>query len=131
MWDDIKSLDTGANILELFNTDPNRAGAFSVTALEMLFDYSKTGITQASRDALLALAQTAGVAAKRDAMFAGEKINETERRAVLHTALRNLDGDSVIVDGADVMPEVLATLDRMERFASDVRSGAFKGQGGA
>ena len=72
-----------------------------------------------------------GVAARRDAMFAGEAINETEGRAVLHTALRNLDGGAVHVEGADVMPQVLATLDRMEAFAEDLRSGAFQGQGGA
>ncbi|MEN8892502.1 glucose-6-phosphate isomerase [Planktotalea arctica] len=130
MWDDVKALDTSAKIVDLFAADPDRAEDFSATALEMLFDYSKTGIDGASRRALLALAQNAGVEAKRDAMFAGEVINETEGRAVLHTALRNLDGDPVLVEGFDVMPEVLATLDRMERFAEELRSGAFQGQGG-
>ena len=130
MWTVVKSLNTDALITELFEADAQRADVFSVSVLDMLFDYSKTSMDGAARDALLALAQNAGVVAKRDAMFAGETINETEGRAVLHTALRNLDGDAVVVDGVDVMPDVLATLDRMDAFAEDVRSGAFKGQGG-
>ncbi len=131
MWTELKALNKGARITELFEMDPKRAETFSISALDMLFDYSKTGLTNEAREGLLALARNAGVETKRDAMFAGEKINETEGRAVLHTALRNLDGDPIVVDGVDVMPEVLATLDRMEGFAEDVRSGAFKGQGGA
>ncbi|MGH1577043.1 glucose-6-phosphate isomerase [Planktotalea sp.] len=131
MWEKAKALETGAKINDLFDADPDRANAFSVSALDMLFDYSKTGLDSGARDVLLELAKAADVDTKRDAMFAGEVINETEGRAVLHTALRNLDGDAVFVDGADVMPDIFATLDRMEQFAKDVRSGAFKGQGGA
>ena len=97
----------------------------------MLLDYSKTLITKEVRAALIALAETRGVAARRDAMFAGQAINETEGRAVLHTALRNLDGAPVMVEGSDVMPEVRDTLARMEAFAEDVRGGRLKGQGGA
>ena len=110
--------------------DGARAADFAVQAGDMRLDYAKTNIDAATRDMLIAMLETTGVAAKRDAMFAGAPINETEGRAVLHTALRNLDGDPVVVDGADVMPEVKATLKRMGHFAERVRSGDFKGQGG-
>ncbi len=117
------------DILSLMDDD--RATGFSARAGDLLLDYSKTAMDDAARDALLGLYDAAGVAAKRDAMFAGALINETEGRAVLHTALRNLDGDPVMVDGADVMPGVLGTLARMEAFANSVRSEGFAGQGGA
>ena len=109
---------------------PERAGAFSIEAGDLLFDYAKTALDEEGRALLLEMFETAGVAAKRDAMFAGAKINETEGRAVLHTALRNLDGDPVQVDGVDVMPGVLETLARMESFARDLRSGSFTVTGG-
>ncbi|MBZ0123094.1 MAG: glucose-6-phosphate isomerase, partial [Roseovarius sp.] len=80
---------------------------------------------------LLEMAETCGVARRREAMFAGEPINETEGRAVLHVALRNLSGGPIVSGGRDVMPEVRRTLARMERFANDVRSGAFRCAGGA
>ena len=115
-------------ILDLF-VSPTRATDFSARLGDMLFDYSKTNIDAATRDQLLALATASNVAAKRDAMFAGAVINETEGRSVLHTALRNLN-DPVILDGTDVMPAVRATHARMEAFCEDVRSGRFKGQGG-
>ncbi len=115
------------SILSLF--DAARAGAFSARLGDMLFDYAKTNIDSTAKGLLIDLAMASEVAAKRDAMFAGAVINETEGRAVLHTALRNLAG-SVIVDGRDVMPDVRATHARMRAFADDVRSGAFKGQGG-
>ncbi|WP_424970312.1 glucose-6-phosphate isomerase [Dinoroseobacter sp. S76] len=115
-------------ILDLFE-DPDRAGAFSARLSDMVFDYSKTNIDLAGRDLLVSLAEGAHLAARRDAMFAGVAINETEGRAVLHTALRNLDG-SVVVDGVDVMPEVRATYDRMAAFCEDVRGGTFTGAGG-
>ncbi|MCU0801226.1 MAG: glucose-6-phosphate isomerase [Rhodobacteraceae bacterium] len=115
------------SILSLF--DGARAASFSARHGEMLFDYAKTNIDSTARGLLIDLATASEVAAKRDAMFAGAKINETEGRAVLHTALRNLSG-SVIVDGRDVMPDVRATHARMKAFADDVRQGRFKGQGG-
>jgi glucose-6-phosphate isomerase len=119
----------GRRILDLLD-DPARAGDFSVEAGGLFFDYSKTQMTAADRALLFAMAEEAGVAARRDAMFAGAKINDTEGRAVLHTALRNLDGGPVTVDGQDVMPGVLETLDRMGRFAEEVRRGGFRGAGG-
>ena len=132
MFDALKSLYSEVSdrpILSLFD-DPNRAAAFSVRFDHMLFDYSKTNMDETAREALLKLARDRGVAQKRDAMFQGAKINDTEGRAVLHTALRNLDGDSVHVDGQDVMPEVLQTLNRMGDFAQAVRDGDYVGQGG-
>ncbi len=119
----------GRGIAPLFGD--GRAEDFSVRFDGMLLDYSKTSMDGAARDALLALAKERGVAARREAMFTGEPINETEGRAVLHTALRNLAGQPVMVDGEDVMPGVQATLARMRSFAGSVRSGAFKGAGGA
>ena len=119
----------GRAILGLFD-DADRVAGFTARADGMIFDYSKTNIDARGRALLLDLAEAAGVAAKREAMFTGAKINETEGRAVLHTALRNLD-TPVIVDGGDVMPEVRATHARMQAFARDVRQGQFTGQGGA
>ncbi len=112
------------SILSLFD-EADRAQRFSVQTGDMLFDFSKTNIDDRAREALLALIESEDVPARRDAMFAGEKINATEDRAVLHTALRNIDGGAVLVDGTDVMPGVHDTLDRMRRFADKVRSGDF------
>jgi glucose-6-phosphate isomerase len=116
------------SILSLFDSG-DRAAEFSAGLGDMLFDYSKTMIDATGRGLLLDLAEAADVTGRRAAMFSGAPINETEGRAVLHTALRNLDA-SVIVDGADVMPEVRATLDRMQAFAEAVRDGRIAGQGG-
>ncbi len=110
--------------------DADRAADFSAQAGDMLLDYAKTNIDAEGRALLIDLLERAGVTAKREAMFAGQPINETEGRAVLHTALRNLDGDPVLVDGADIMPGVLETLARMEEFAADIREGRLKGQRG-
>ena len=109
--------------------DAGRAAGFSVRFEDMLFDYSKTNIDRQGLDLLLELPEIAELARRREAMFAGAKINETEGRAVLHTALRNLD-TPVFVDGVDVMPPVRATHARMKEFATDVRTGRFAGQGG-
>ena len=125
MWDDLKQSTARVKdrrMLDLFEDD-TRADTFSAQTGDLRFDYSKTQIDGAIRDQLLALAEAAGVAGKRDAMFSGAAINDTEGRSVLHTALRNLDGDQVIVDGQDVMPEVLGTLARMEAYANAVRGG--------
>ncbi|MEE2861902.1 MAG: glucose-6-phosphate isomerase [Pseudomonadota bacterium] len=113
----------------LFADDADRAAACTTRADGLVFDWSKTMIDKDARDLLIKLAGDAGVEARRDAMFAGERINETEGRAVLHTALRNLSG-SVTVDGQDVMPAVRKTHARMSDFARKVRDGSFTGQGG-
>ena len=123
MWNDLKEHAQrieGRHILDLFE-DSSRADTFSLSAEGMLFDYSKTQIDADVLDALVAMAEDSGVAARRDAMFSGEKINETEGRAVLHVALRDPDGGPVEVDGADVIPEVRETLSRMEMLAEEIR----------
>ena len=131
MWDALKA-NAAANADRRIEDmcDAARAEDFSVTLGDMRFDYAKTNIDDEARALLIGVLDTCGVAEKRAAMFSGQAINETEGRAVLHTALRNLDGGPVMVDGKDVMPGVLETLDRMAGFAVDVRSGAFAGQGG-
>jgi glucose-6-phosphate isomerase len=120
----------GRGIMDLF-ANPARAGQFSVRAGEMMLDFSKTNIDGDGLALLLDLADVSGVAAKRDAMFAGDKINVTEGRAVLHTALRAPEGVQVMIDGVDQMPQVHAIRARMTAFVQDVRSGRFRGQGGA
>ncbi|MEM7720025.1 MAG: glucose-6-phosphate isomerase, partial [Pseudomonadota bacterium] len=104
--------------------------SYSIEAGGLLFDYAKTAMDDADRALLVDMFEAAGVPARRDAMFRGAKINETEGRAVLHTALRNLNADPVVVDGEDVMPGVLETLERMSAFAEDVRAGVFRVSGG-
>ncbi len=134
MFDTLKTLQAQVadrRIIDLFAADADRANDFSARMGDMFFDYSKTNIDAQTRQALVDLAQLRGVGEKRDAMFRGDKINDTENRAVLHTALRNLDATPVMVDGHDVMPDVLETLARMEHFANAVRSGEYPGQGGA
>ncbi|MEO1106578.1 MAG: glucose-6-phosphate isomerase [Pseudomonadota bacterium] len=129
----LKALATAQTdrIVDLFAADVDRAQNFSASSGDMVFDYSKTRIDADMRDGLLRLCDEANLTGRRAAMFAGEKINETEGRAVLHTALRNLDGDAVQVDGQDVMPDVLATLQRMRVFAEEIRGGAIAGVGGS
>ncbi|MCR9125935.1 MAG: glucose-6-phosphate isomerase [Rhodobacteraceae bacterium] len=134
MWNDLKRLrneTAGRAILGLFEADPQRAAGFSARTGDFMLDYSKTDIDADVRAALLALYEAAGVPERRDAMFAGQPINETEGRAVLHTALRNLDGGPVLVRGVDVMDGVRDTLDAMEQFADAVRGGSVTGAGGA
>ena len=97
---------------------------------DLLIDYSKHRITPRTIDLLVALAEAAGIEAYRDRMFRGEVINTSERRAVLHTALRNRSGDPVFVDGVDVMGEVRRVLGQMRQFSDAVRSGAWVGHTG-
>ncbi len=132
IWDALRAKQAAVkerSILKLFEKD-KRAADFSVSEESLTFDYSKTNIDAETRDLLIELTRTAGLTAHRAAMFGGEKINETEGRAVLHTALRNLDGGPVRVDGKDVMPEVLKTLRRMQDFAESVRAGRIKASSG-
>jgi len=131
IWNDLTKAQAKVDkrsIAGLF--DDTRAADFSARHGDMLFDYSKTNIDADIMTLLQKLVTDTDVTGRRTAMFSGKAINETEGRAVLHTALRNLDGAPVMVDGVDVMPGVLATLDRMETFANDLRAGRFTGQGG-
>lgn len=131
IWDDLHHHHEAVQtrpILDLF-AHAGRAEGFSAHFDGFLFDYSKTNIDAKARNLLLRLAERSGLAARREAMFSGAKINETEGRAVLHTALRDLEAE-VMVNGQDVMPALRKTYARMQRFAEDVREGRFTGQGG-
>jgi glucose-6-phosphate isomerase len=114
----------------LFVDDPQRADRFKIEAAGLFLDYSKNRITDETRKLLLQLAQESGLRERIDAMFRGEKINITENRAVLHVALRAPNGESIIVDGQDVVPPVHAVLDKMAAFSNRVRSGEWKGHTG-
>jgi len=130
-WDQLKHHQAAVkdrSIAGLFDAD--RAGVFSTRACGMLFDWSKTNIDAKALELLLNLVDETDVVAKRAAMFRGDKINATEGRAVLHTALRNPGPDPILVDGKDVLPGVHDTLDRMEAFAKSVRSGTLTAPGG-
>ncbi len=111
------------SILSLFN-DPERFGGFSVEVDDLLLDFSKTNIDRDARALLLELARASDVESWRERMFNGDKINLTEDRAVLHTALRSDETAPLIVDGRDVRLEIRETLDRLEQFSEGVRSGA-------
>ncbi|HER35591.1 MAG: glucose-6-phosphate isomerase [Halothiobacillaceae bacterium] len=115
---------------EWFETDPTRADRLSGRAAGLSIDYSKQRVTDDVIDGLLALADERRVLALRDAMFAGEHINGSEDRAVLHVALRNRSNRPIRFDGVDVMPEVNAVLDHMESFVEAVHSGAWRGFAG-
>ena len=115
---------------DLFDQDPRRFERFSVKLGEILFDYSKNRITVETVPLLMELAREAGLDEFIRAMFSGEKINNTEERAVLHVALRNRSNTPVIVDGQDVMPEVNRVLAKMRAFSEAVRSGEWKGYSG-
>jgi glucose-6-phosphate isomerase len=114
----------------LFSDDPQRAARFTIEAAGLFLDYSKNRITEETRKLLLQLAQESGLTERRDAMFRGEKINITEKRAVLHVALRAPKGESIVVDGEDVVPAVHEVLDKMAAFSDRVRSGDWKGHTG-
>jgi len=115
-------------IKELFADDPARAGKFSAEAAGWFLDYSKNRVDQTAMKALVKLAEASGLKAEIERMFTGEKINRTENRAVLHTALRNCDPKAqVFVDGKDVLPEVRAVLAQMGAFSDLVRTGKWRG----
>jgi len=115
---------------DLFTQNPQRFEEFSLRVGELFLDYSKNRITAETLPLLMELAEQAGLGAWRERMFSGEKINNTEGRAVLHTALRNPGTTPVMVDGHDVMPEVLAVIEKMGAFAERVRSGTWLGYSG-
>lgn len=117
-------------ITTLFERNPDRFREFSATLGDMVLDFSKTNIDAHALTLLIELAEARGVKARRDAMFRGDAINITEGRAVLHTALRNRANTPVMVDGADVMPEVNAVLGRMAAFSTGVRDGSIAASDG-
>ena len=113
---------TERSLANLFETDPTRAGRYVVVAGDLRIDYSKQPVDDELLASLLAQAEVAGVAARRDAMFRGDRINVTEDRAVLHTALRAPRGEVIEVDGVDVVPDVHAVLDTMAAFTNQIRA---------
>ena len=112
---------------DLFKADSERFKKFSIHFEDILFDYSKNRITEETMQHLFALAKQCQVEQWRERMFSGEKINTTECRSVLHTALRNRSTKPVCVDGKDIMPEVHRVLEKMEKFAREVRRGDWLG----
>ena len=115
---------------DLFNADPKRYETFSTQCDDLLLDYSKHRITTETLTLLFQMAREANIEGWRDRMFSGEKINITENRAVLHTALRNRSNTPVYVDGKDVMPDVNAVLAQMRAFTEKVRNGSWTGYTG-
>src|ERR1700758_1313371 len=118
------------HLRQLFADDPKRGQRMAVEAAGLYLDYSKNRITDETLKLLLQLAAESGLRARIDAMFSGEKINITEKRAVLHVALRAPKDQSILVDGKSVVPEVHAVLDRMADFSNRVRSGEWKSHSG-
>jgi len=120
---DIESI----SLREMFKSDPNRFNHFHIQFNDLLLDYSKHRISKETISLLVKLAKEADVEGWRNRMFEGEKINSTEHRAVLHTALRNQNISPIISDGEDVMPKIKNVLKKMRRFSEEVRSGQWKG----
>jgi glucose-6-phosphate isomerase len=129
-WADLLDVPRPPHLRELFAADPSRAARYLVTVGDLRIDYSKQRIDDTVLAALHAVAETAGVAARRDAMFAGERINVTEDRAVLHVALREPAGSHIDLDGHDVVGDVHEVLERMGAFAEQVRDGSWTGATG-
>jgi glucose-6-phosphate isomerase len=132
-WLSLKSHATPTRTLhlrDLFASDPDRFTRFSHTELNLLFDYSRQRVTDETVKLLIDLANARGLRERIEAMFNGEKMNSTENRAVLHTALRNRSDRPVFVDGEDVMPAVRANLEKMRNFVEGVQSGRIQGATG-
>lgn len=121
---------TDLDLRELFSKDPQRGEKFSLKFGQMLFDYSKNLITEETMELLFDLAKACNVKQEIRSMFAGEKINKTEKRAVLHTALRNTSSEPVCVDGEDVMPGVRNVLEKMKKFSETIRAEEWTGFSG-
>ena len=126
--DEAMTISSKKTIKELFNEDPERASKFTVEAAGWMLDYSKNRIDKNVMKALVKLAKESNLKSEIEKMFTGEKINITENRAVLHTALRNCDPNAeIMVDGKNVMPDVREVLARMGEFSDAVRKGAWRG----
>ena len=115
------------HLRKLFADDPTRGVRMTAEAVGIYFDYSKNRITDETLKLLLQLAEESGLRSRIDAMFRGEKINVTEQRAVLHVALRAPQGQSIVMDGKDVVPQVHTVLNQMADFSRRVRGGEWKG----
>src|SRR5260370_34449551 len=118
------------HLRELLAADPRRGERMTAEAVGLYLDYSKHRVTDETLRLLVRLAAARGLRTRIDAMYSGEKINTTEDRAVLHTALRAPRDARILVDGHDVVPDVHAVLDRMGAFAARVRSGKWTGHTG-
>src|SRR5262249_9360343 len=118
------------HLRQLFADDPKRGQRMAIQAVGLYLDYSKNRVTDETLKLLGQLAEESGLRARIDAMFSGEKINITGKRAVLHVALRAPKDASILVDGKNVVPEVHAVLDRMADFSNRIRSGAWTGHTG-
>ena len=115
------------HLRDLFKNDPERFKKYSIESEQMLFDFSKNRIDQDTLKLLIQLAEDCRLKLAIEAMFSGKKINETENRAVLHTALRNFSGSPLVVDGRDIMPDIKEVLQKMKEFCNIIHSGAWKG----
>ncbi len=120
----------GETLKEMFAADPGRGTRYTAEAVGLFLDYSKNRVQDETLKLLLQLAEECGLKGKIEAMFRGDKINVTEGRAVLHVALRAPEGEKIVVDGEDVVPQVHAVLDKMAGFADKVRSGEWTGHTG-
>ena len=120
----------GLHLRKLFADDPKRGERMTAEAAGLFLDYSKNRITDETVKLLIELAEESGLRSRIDAMFRGEKINTTEKRAVLHVALRAPKGTTIVVDGENVVPQVHAVLDKMAQFSNRIRSGEWKGHTG-
>ncbi|MDZ4830160.1 MAG: glucose-6-phosphate isomerase [Phycisphaerae bacterium] len=132
-WKALKAHHTAlrdVHLRELFAKDASRGERFTAEAVGIYLDYSKNRVTEETIKLLVQLAEQTGLRARIDAMFRGDKINVSEKRAVLHVALRAPKGASIMVDGENVVPHVHAVLDKMGEFTDRVRSGAWKGHTG-
>ncbi len=125
-YEEIKSVQ----MKDLFKADPERFAKYSLTKEDILFDFSKNIITEKTFQLLQKLANECKLKDAINAMFDGEKINQTENRSVLHTALRNFSGKPVLVDGKDVIPDVKMVLQQMKNFVAKIHSGEWKGYSG-
>ncbi len=128
--EDHRNAVAGTYMRELFDSDPGRFDKFSLRLGDLLLDYSKNRITEETISLLVNLAKAAGVETWRARMFSGDIINNTEKRAVLHIALRNTVDKPILVDGQDVMPGVHAVLAHMREFSESIRNGAWRGHTG-